>query len=272
MTVTADRPLVLAGAGKMGSAMLTGWLARGIAPEVVVAIDPAPVADVAEACTSAGVRLVPEAPAGLAPSILVLAVKPQIIAEAMAGLAPLRRPDTIVVSVAAGISLATLEAGLGAGPVVRTIPNTPAAVGKGVTGAIANAALDEAGRAEVVRLLEAIGTVHFVDDEDLIDVVTGLAGSGPAYVFHMVEALAAAGVAAGLPMDLAMPMARQTVIGAGALLEASELPAEQLRRNVTSPNGTTQAGLEVLMAEDGLGRLMARTVAAAADRSRELGR
>ncbi|RVT85872.1 pyrroline-5-carboxylate reductase [Rhodobacteraceae bacterium CCMM004] len=265
LTAVRDRGLVLLGCGKMGSAMLRGWLADGLPPASVWVVDPAP----SDWLQGTGVHLnegVPEAPA-----LLLVAVKPQMMAEALPQAARLGGGGTAVLSVAAGTPIARFEEVFGDGtPVVRAMPNTPAAVGQGITAIVANdpgqAALDVAE-----ALLSAVGEVVRLDDEDQIDAVTGVSGSGPAYVFHLIETLAAAGAAEGLAPDLALQLARATVAGAGVLaLEEGADPA-QLRRDVTSPNGTTQAGLEVLMDPDsGLPPLMRRTVAAAAARAREL--
>ncbi len=271
MTPSADRPVVLVGAGKMGGAMLDGWLARGLPPAALLAVDPACEAESRARWEAAGVTVADAVPESLSAGVLLMAVKPQVMAEVMPAVRGARAADTVVVSVAAGITVATLEAGLGAGPVIRTIPNTPSQIGKGVTVAVANGAAGGAARAAATELLSAIGTVHFVEDEGLIDAATAVSGSGPAYVFHMAEALAAAGAAAGLPETLATAIARETIAGAAALMEETGLPAGTLRRNVTSPNGTTQAALDVLMADPGLTDLMTRAVAAATRRSRELG-
>lgn len=258
------RGLVLLGCGKMGSAMLAGWLERGLPPAAVHVIDPAP----SDWLKASGVALAGDLPPD--PAVLLVAVKPQMMAEALPRVAPLGGGRTLVVSVAAGTPLARFEDAFGPGtPVVRAMPNTPAAVGQGITALAANDAAGAEGLATAEALLSAVGRVVRLADEAQMDAVTGVSGSGPAYVFHMVEALAAAGEAEGLAPDLAMALARQTVAGAGALLAGSEESVAQLRVNVTSPQGTTAAGLDVLMEE--LPELMRRTVAAAAARSRELG-
>lgn len=270
-SLSSSEPLVLVGAGKMGGAMLSGWLDQGLDPGAVVVVDPKPsdalVADLAER----GVRLVTAAPEGLVARVMLVAVKPQVLDGVLPPLAGLVGPKTVVVSVVAGKTIATFAAALGARAVVRTIPNTPAQVGRGITACVASPAVAEADRALVTRLLATIGEVEWVDDERLIDLVTAVSGSGPAYVFHMVEALAAAGAAVGLPADLAARLARATVEGAGELLWQSPETPETLRRNVTSPGGTTAAALAVLMAEDrGMTPLLTEAVAAAAKRSKEL--
>jgi pyrroline-5-carboxylate reductase len=262
--------LVLVGCGKMGGAMLEGWLRAGLPADAVSVIDPSPPAEVRALIERAGVSTRrPTAP----PRVLLIAVKPQIMDGVLEAIADLAGPDTLILSVVAGKTMARFEAQFGAlARVVRTIPNTPAAVGRGITGCVANAAASYDDRALAQALLEAVGRVVWVEDEAQIDAITAVSGSGPAYVFHMVEALAKAGVAAGLPEATALSLARATVEGAGELLfQASDIGADQLRKNVTSPNGTTQAALDVLMDQDsGLAPLMTRAVSAAARRSREL--
>ena len=263
-------PLVLVGAGKMGAALLKGWLDGGLDRAAVVVVDPAPPADSTAFLAAAGIRTQPVAPQGTKAKVIVVAVKPQIIASVLPSLAPLTGRGTVTLSIAAGTTLANLAAGIGESAIVRSIPNTPAQVGRGVTAAIANAHVSKSGRALVASLLEAVGDVVWVDDEDLINSVTAVSGSGPAYVFLLAECLAEAAVAAGLDAASAAKLARATVTGAGELLYRSDLPAEQLRKNVTSPKGTTEAALKVLMAKNGLSSLMKKAVAAAKKRSREL--
>ncbi len=265
-TRIAQDGLVLLGCGKMGSAMLAGWLARDLPASSVWVVDPAP----SDWVKAQGVNLNTDLPA--APAIVLVAVKPQMMADALPTLKAMGNGTTLFVSVAAGITIATFEDILGAEtPIVRTMPNTPAAISKGITAIVANDAAGAEALDEAELLLSAVGEVVRVSNEAQIDAVTGVSGSGPAYVFHMIETMAAAGEAEGLPADLAMQLAKATVAGAGALaMEADEDPA-QLRVNVTSPNGTTQAALEVLMDEqDGFPALMRRAVKAATDRSREL--
>ncbi|MEM1431958.1 MAG: pyrroline-5-carboxylate reductase [Pseudomonadota bacterium] len=259
-----ERGLVLLGCGKMGSAMLAGWLARGVPPGSVHVIDPAP----SDWLRQTGVSLSAELPE--TPAVLLIAVKPQMMQAALPRVVQFGAGETVVLSVAAGTGLAAYEAAFGADtPIVRAMPNTPAAVGRGITALVGNRAAGEPGLRLAEALLSAVGATVRLASEDHMDAVTGLSGSGPAYVFHLVEAMAAAGEAQGLAPDLAMALARATVSGAGALLDTSDESAAQLRQNVTSPNGTTAAGLAVLMQE--LPDMMARTVGAAADRSRELG-
>jgi len=270
--IRLDGPLVLAGAGNMGGAMLAGWLARGLAPAQIIVQDPGPPPATAELLAKHGVRTMTTIDSlPTPPAVLLMAVKPQVMDDVFAPLAKLAGPSTVVLSIAAGRTIASFEKFLPPrAAVVRSIPNTPAAVGRGITVAAANTNVTERHKQTVTELLSAIGEVAWVDDEALIDPVTAVSGSGPAYVFYMVEALAAAGVAAGLKPELAMQLARATVTGAGELLHQSPLDAATLRQNVTSPNGTTYAALQVLMAKDGLEILMTAAVSAATKRSREL--
>ena len=250
----------------MGSAMLQGWLAQGLPPASVWVIDPYP----SDWLQGTGVNLNTELPA--TPAIVLVAVKPQMMADALPTLTAMGNGNTLFVSVAAGITIGYFEEILGAAtPIVRAMPNTPAAISQGITAITGNASAGANALDEAAHLLSAVGEVVRVEDEGKIDAVTGVSGSGPAYVFHMIETLAAAGEAEGLPRETAMQLAKATVAGAGALAMAADETPAQLRVNVTSPNGTTQAALEVLMDEqDGLPALMKRAVKAATDRSREL--
>jgi pyrroline-5-carboxylate reductase len=267
---TSLRPLVLVGAGKMGSALLKGWLARGLDPAAVVVIDPKPPADGLAILAEAGIRSLNSPPKGTVARVVIIAVKPQIIAVVLPTLRPLIDDGAVALSIAAGTTLKNLKAGLGDVAIVRSIPNTPAQVGRGVTVAIANARVGKSEAELVTELLEAVGDVIWVDKEGMIDAATAVSGSGPAYVFHMVEALAAAAVAVGFDKASAEKLARGTVEGAGELLHQSDLGADVLRQNVTSPKGTTEAALKVLMGRPGLTALMKKSVAAARKRSREL--
>ncbi|MCX7567006.1 pyrroline-5-carboxylate reductase [Sulfitobacter sp. F26169L] len=260
--------LVLLGCGKMGSAMLEGWLARGLPAASVWVIDPAP----SEWLQNTGVHINKDLPS--MPAIVLVAVKPQMMADALPSLRDMGNAKTLFISVAAGTPISFFEQTLGEQtPVVRAMPNTPAAISQGITAIVGNAHAGAQGLDEAEVLLSAVGEVVRLSEEAQIDAVTGVSGSGPAYVFHMIETLAAAGEAEGLPADMALQLARATVAGAGALAQASDDSPAQLRVNVTSPNGTTQAALEVLMNEsDGFPALMRRAVAAAANRSRELAR
>ncbi|MGE0523778.1 MAG: pyrroline-5-carboxylate reductase [Variibacter sp.] len=261
--------VVLVGAGNMGGAMLQGWLGLGLAPAQVAIIDPKP-SDALVSRIGPEVRCNPPRDTLTDVAALILAVKPQVAPDAVPGLAPLAGPGAVVVSIMAGKTMAFLESNLPGAAIVRAMPNTPAAIGRGITVAVPNARVTPQQRALTTRLLAACGQVEWTDDEALIDAVTAVSGSGPAYVFLMAESLARAGAAAGLPADLAARLARATVAGAGELLHRSDLDASTLRQNVTSPAGTTAAALEVLMAADGLDPLLKRAVAAAARRSREL--
>jgi len=260
--------IALAGAGKMGGEMLTGWLAQGLNPERVIVIEPQPSAEI-NALAAKGIRLNPSAGDAGAVDTLVVAVKPQSFREAGAALKSFTGSSTLVVSIMAGTPIAVLEDVCG-GMVVRAMPNTPAAIGRGITVAVAAKNVSAAQRATADALLRATGSVEWVDDEGLMDAVTAVSGSGPAYVFLLAEELARAGVEAGLPAELATRLARETVAGSGELLHRSDLASATLRQNVTSPGGTTAAALEVLMAKDGLQPLMIRAIAAATKRSKEL--
>jgi pyrroline-5-carboxylate reductase len=261
--------LVLVGAGKMGAAMLDGWLARGLDASRVVVREPQPSLQVVR-YVDHGLRLNPGEP--VRASAIVIAVKPQSAAEVLPELAPMIDASTVAVSIMAGRSLSFLQKALPANTaIVRTMPNTPAAIGRGITVAMPNARVTPAQRDLADRLLAATGTVEWIADEALMDAVTAVSGSGPAYVFLLAECLARAGAAAGLPPDLAEKLARETVAGSGELLHVSREDAATLRENVTSPGGTTAAALDVLMAKDGLNPLLERAIAAATKRSRDLG-
>lgn len=266
MNTVSENGLVLLGCGKMGSAMLEGWLDQGLRAEAVWVIDPAP----SDWVKSTGVRINEKLPS--IPAIVLLAVKPQMMGDALPSIAAMGGGETLFISVAAGTPIATFEEALGSqSPIIRAMPNTPAAVGRGITAIIGNPSAKAAHLDLAEQLLRAVGQVVRLESEDQMDAVTGLSGSGPAYVFHMIECMAAAGEAQGLAPELAMQLARATVAGAGALAEAADETPAQLRVNVTSPNGTTQAGLEVLMDEQsGLPPLIKATVKAATDRSKEL--
>lgn len=262
------RGLVLLGCGKMGSAMLAGWLEGGLPATSVWVLDPHP----SEWLQATGVHINVDLPA--TPALVLIAVKPQMMGAALPKLQALGNGETLFVSVAAGTSIASFEAILGAQtPIVRAMPNTPAAIGQGITAMIGNSHASGADLDMAEGLLKAIGQTVRLENEAQIDAVTGVSGSGPAYVFHLIETLAAAGEAQGLPAELAMKLAKATVAGAGALANVAEESPSQLRVNVTSPNGTTQAALEVLMQEEtGFPDLLSRAVAAATNRSKELSR
>ena len=266
--------VIMAGCGNMGFAMLKAWIAGGVlAPGDCTVVEPAEALRARAAAQ--GVTAVAEAvalPDDLRADVVVLAVKPQIFDKVMAANTGICGPGTVVVSVAAGKTVATMASILGsrAGAIVRAMPNTPALVGRGITACFANQLVSALQRDRISHLLGATGSVEWVGEEALIDAVTAVSGSGPAYVFHLAECMAAAGIAQGLPADLAMRLARETVCGAGELMHQSSDTAERLRQNVTSPNGTTAAALAVLMGEGGLAPLMDRAIAAARKRSEEL--
>lgn len=272
MALKLDGDLILAGAGNMGGAMLTGWLERGLPADQILVQDPSPPPRIAEMLSKNGIAshaTVPTRPKP--PAVLLMAVKPQIMEQVFPPLAKLAGPETVVLSIAAGKTIASFEKHLPKGSaVVRSIPNTPAAVGRGITVASPNAHVTAKQKAACDALLAAIGEVAWVDDEALIDPVTAVSGSGPAYVFYLTECLAEAGVKAGLAPDLAAKLARATVAGSGELLFRSDQPAGVLRQNVTSPNGTTYAALQVLMGDKGIQPIMTEAILAATKRSREL--
>jgi len=262
-------PLILVGCGKMGGALISGWLARGVPANGLIVVEPKP----------AGLPKLPKAvrvvadraalPADVTPRAVVFAVKPQVMDGVVPAYAGLDR--ALYLSIAAGKPVAYFEARLGKGArVVRAMPNTPAAVGRGMSVLAAGSAVTKSDRRLATHLMAAVGEVAWIENEGQMDAVTAVSGSGPAYVFHLIEAMAEAGVKAGLPNDLASMLARETVIGAGELARLSGEGADVLRKNVTSPGGTTEAALEVLMAPAGLAKLMARAVAAAKKRSRDL--
>jgi len=265
----AARGLVLLGCGKMGSALLQGWLDSGLAAGSVWVLDPKP-SDWLAALPGLNLnRELPERPA-----VVLIAVKPQMMTAALPVLRPLGDGGALFMSVAAGTPIAAYEAALGAKtPIIRAMPNTPAAIGKGITALFGNEQTDENHMVMAERLLAAVGQTVRLTTEDQMDAVTAVSGSGPAYVFHLIETLSAAGVAQGLPDDLAMQLAKATVAGAGALAAKADEDPAQLRINVTSPAGTTAAALAVLMdSETGFPPLLKKAVAAAAQRGRELGK
>jgi pyrroline-5-carboxylate reductase len=264
--------LILVGAGKMGAAMLDGWLKLGLDAKRVVCVDPHLQDEPREALADKGVTIVASTADLTAPAVLVLAIKPQMLDAAAESINAVIGQRTLVVSILAGKTIADLKARCPrAAAIVRAMPNTPASVGRGVTCAAASGGVTPAQRVTADTLLKAIGKLEWLDDESLIDAVTAVSGSGPAYVFHLVEAMAVAGAQVGLPPDLAMRLARATVEGSGELLFQSPLPASTLRENVTSPAGTTAAALAVLMEPaKGLTPLMVEAIAAAKRRAEEL--
>jgi len=261
--------LVLAGAGKMGGAMLDGWLARGLKPNQITVIEPQPGKTI-KALARRGLKLNPKGKAAAA-SAIVIAVKPQTAPEALPPLAAYVGKSTLVLSIMAGRTVVFLERSLPAGAaIVRAMPNTPAAIGRGISVAFANARISPSQRKLASDLLAAIGKVEWVADEARMDAVTALSGSGPAYVFLLAEAMANAGIAAGLPPALATRLARETVTGSAELMHRSDLDPATLRQNVTSPGGTTAAALDVLMGPGGFDHLLTQAIISATRRSREL--
>ncbi|WP_045836909.1 pyrroline-5-carboxylate reductase [Hyphomicrobium sp. 99] len=276
MSLKLNGPVVLAGAGKMGASLLEGWIERGLDPASIIIQEPNLSGAALDLANRHGIKAVAGnlSPLDRAPAVIVVAVKPQVMDDVFPALAKVSGPETVVISIAAGKTLASFERHLPPGTaVIRAMPNTPAAIGRGITGVVANAHATAAQREACESLLGAVGEVVWVDDESLIDAVTAVSGSGPAYVFLLAEALAEAGVAAGLDEATAKKLARATVSGSGELLNQSQTDPETLRRNVTSPGGTTAAALAVLMREgSGLKELMREAVLAAQKRGRELGR
>ncbi len=266
MNMIAERGLVLLGCGKMGSALLAGWLGDGLPPDSVWIIDPAP----SDWVMAQGVHVNADLPE--APAVVLIAVKPQMMGAALPALQGYGGGETLFVSIAAGTTLATFENSFGPStPIVRVMPNTPSAIGQGISALIGNTRVSADQLQIAEKLMAAVGETVLLDSEDQMDAVTAVSGSGPAYVFHLIETLAQAGTAQGLPKALALQLAKATVAGAGALAQKSEEDPGQLRVNVTSPNGTTQAALEVLMdTQTGFPALLDKAVKAAADRSKEL--
>ncbi|MDB5649686.1 MAG: pyrroline-5-carboxylate reductase [Hyphomicrobiales bacterium] len=264
--------LVLVGAGRMGAAMMTGWLGMGMPGASITVLDPSPQDELVAACKYRGIALNPPADSIGPPEVLVLAIKPQMLDAAAPALTSLIGPGTLVLSILAGKRIGDIASRLaGASAIVRAMPNTPAAIRRGISGVAANSAVTARQRALAQALLGAVGKVEWLDDEALIDAVTAVSGSGPAYVFYLAECLARAGEAAGLPADLAMRLARATVEGSSELMHRSpEFEPGTLRENVTSPGGTTAAALQVLMGDEGMEPLMRDAVAAALRRAGEL--
>lgn len=270
MTQSALPPLLLIGCGKMGGAMLAGWLELGLPPETVV-VEPNAAAVSAFAGKVRHVASIAEVPAGFAPAAIILATKPQEAPNALPALAHLAKPEVVFLSIMAGKTIGGMNAMLGGDArIIRAMPNTPAALRLGFTVACAGPGVSAEQRALSDRLLGAIGECAWVEEEGLIDPVTAVSGGGPAYVFLLAEVMEQAALAQGLPPDLARRMARATVAGSGALLGASTEDAAQLRRNVTSPKGTTERALAVLMREEAWPALMQEAIEAATARSREL--
>lgn len=264
--------ILLVGCGKMGGALLRGWLERDVDPAAVIIVDPAD--ESRQLANELGVSHAASAGSigqDVEPTVIVFAVKPQITDDVVPAYATYTGSDTVFLSIAAGRPITYFEERLGSrAAIVRTMPNTPAAIGRGISVACANQHVSGEARATCDTLLSAVGEVAWVDDEGLLDAVTATSGSGPAYVFLLIECLAEAGIEAGLPDDLAVQLARATVAGSGELARQSDESPAVLRQNVTSPGGTTEAALKVLMADDGLAPLLTRAVMEATRRSREL--
>ncbi|MFS8045513.1 pyrroline-5-carboxylate reductase [Rhizobium sp. BR 314] len=268
--LASSGPIILIGAGNMGGALLMGWLKNGVPGSSVVVVDPNPSEAMRQTIADAGASHLTGVPAGITAGVLFVAVKPQVMDAVLPPFKAILDAETVVVSIAAGKTIASLEKNLGPAATVRAMPNTPAMVGRGVTGAFANARVSERQRQLVQNLLKVSGPVEWVPEEADIDSVTAVSGSGPAYVFYLVECMAEAGRKLGLQADLAMRLARETVAGAGELLHQSPDDASRLRQNVTSPGGTTAAALGVLMAEDGMQPLFDAALEAARKRAQEL--
>lgn len=267
-TAFSIKPLLLVGGGNMGLALLAGWLKRGLPPAAVHVLEPKP----SEALIATGVTVREDIPSHFSPRAILLAVKPQTVDEVLPAIAPLLAPDVLLLSIIAGKTIAQLAEKLeGHANIVRAMPNTPASIGAGITAAYKHAAVPAADKTLATRMLEAVGMVRWLDKEALLNVVTALSGSGPAYIFYMIECLENAGEKLGLPQDIARDLAIETVAGAGALAKLRAEEVSVLRQRVTSPGGTTQAGLDILMSPDGLGMLMRHTLDAAAKRAKELG-
>lgn len=272
--ITYDHPILLLGCGKMGSAMLSGWLEQGLKADAVHIVDPYLdniKKDFANLPKTQLHETVDDLPYKITPSIVLLAVKPQMMDEALKALSTIDLSNSLLLSIAAGKTIHYFEDKLeGDHAIIRAMPNTPAAIGKGITVCCANSLASVEQKQTCETLLATVSVVEWIDDEALIDAVTALSGSGPAYVFYMAEAMAAAGEAIGLSPELSKKLARHTVSGAGALLEASDERVSKLRENVTSPGGTTAAALDVLMSEEGLARVMRHAMKAAKEKSKEL--
>lgn len=271
MTLQIEAPLLLVGAGKMGGALVEGWLDQGLDPALLYVQDPVPSDEIKDLLAKYDAEAVASVSLNEKPAVIVLAVKPQLMDDVLPGLAPHCGDNTVILSIAAGrtsTSIASHFAGEAA--VVRSMPNTPAAIGRGITAAFANKNVSNEQKALCDALLSAVGEVVWLSDEDEMDAVTAVSGSGPAYVFYLTECLAEAGIEAGLSEEMAYKLAEATVSGAGELMNRSGETPSQLRKNVTSPGGTTEAALTILMSESGLKPLLKEAVKAAAERARML--
>ncbi|MFC3051769.1 pyrroline-5-carboxylate reductase [Kordiimonas pumila] len=269
---SAQHPLVLVGFGNMGRALASGWLKAGLPAEALYVADPFATADSFPSVPAANfVKGADALPKGIMARGVILAVKPQIMNTILLAVATITAPTTLIISIAAGVTLNQMQKGIGKPAVyVRSMPNTPAAVGAGITGVTADDISPE-NQQLALDILSATGSAVWIPSETLMNAVTAVSGSGPAYVFHLVEAMAAAGVKEGLDAKTAMALARQTVIGAGRLMEDDQATeAAELRKRVTSPGGTTAAALDVLMDDSAMTRLLERAIAAASKRGAEL--
>jgi pyrroline-5-carboxylate reductase len=271
MPNVAPTSLVLFGAGKMGAAMLEGWIAVGMNTAATTILDPHASSDVQALCGKRQIPLNPPLRDVAPPKVIVLAIKPQMLEAAAPAINRLVEPETLVVSILAGKTIADIKRKIPAArAVVRAMPNLAASVRRSATAAVATAETSDFQKKLAHQILASIGTVEWLPGEDLIDAVTAVSGSGPAYFFLLAECLAHAGTTAGLPQELSAHLARATLVGAGELVAQTELPPGKLRHDVTSPGGTTAAALEILMAEQGLADLMQKAVAAAKRRAGEL--
>ncbi|MEP3048293.1 MAG: pyrroline-5-carboxylate reductase [Roseibium sp.] len=270
MTFSKERPFLLVGAGKMGGAMLAGWMADGVDAASVVVCDPKLSSEMEALLKQHGIRHVISVPSDLTAGIILVAVKPQMMDAVLPGLKSAIQSDTLLLSVAAGTPVSKFLSEFGDIPVARCMPNTPAMVKRGITAVYPTDLVTEPQKQTINRLLSAVGKVVWLDEESQIDLVTGVSGSGPAYVFFLAESLSEAGKAAGLPENLAHELAVATVCGAGELMFQSGEHPSVLRKNVTSPNGTTAAALDVLMHAEGIQPVMTEAVAAAVKRAKEL--
>ena len=263
--------LVLVGAGKMGMALARGWLKSGLKAKNLILIDPKPAQSVIDFAKENDVSLLKEIPKILV-QVLILAVKPQIMQKVFTPIKAIINDETLVLSIAGGITISALINGLGTNNIVRTMPNTPAQVGQGVTGAVAAFGVSEKDKNIAQALMQASGLVQWFENEDDLEALTLVSGCGPAYVFLLAEAMANAGIEQGLNQKQAKILARQTIIGAAALMQNDPTDAAILRKNVTSKGGITEAALSVLMDKNGLSSLMSKAFIAGAKRNKDLGK
>lgn len=268
--MSPDRPIVLVGAGNMGGAILRGWIENKVDPANIFVSDPGLPDEFKAYLDDHSVKYGAAMPEGMKAAVLMIAIKPQMMEKVLPSLVSGTDDGTLIVSIAAGTTISKMKSFLPLGKIIRTMPNTPAMVGRGITGIAAEAGIDASSRDEITKLLEVCGSVVWLDNEAQIDAVTALSGSGPAYVFLLAECMAEAGRKVGLNRDIAMKLACETVSGAGELMRQSDDDANILREKVTSPGGTTAAALSVLMAEGGMQELFDTAIAAAKLRSEEL--